>query len=102
MILKYWEEVIVNFMTSTKFKRGLERIRVVSYQFGYQITLTYFKTRYHKLELEKDLFTDYPKDQNILIVAKVPFDNSLALSRCLGCLLSSYWYFALELSGQFP
>lgn len=42
--MKYREEVFV------RFRRGLERSRVVSYQFNYQITLAHLKVRYPKIK----------------------------------------------------
>lgn len=77
MIPKYHKVTIVDYKAFVMFEKGLERMGVVLYQFGYQITLTHFKARYLKLELEEDPFTDYLDDQNILIMTKVPFDDSL-------------------------
>lgn len=31
MISRYWEETIINYKAFTRFRRGLERLRVVSY-----------------------------------------------------------------------
>lgn len=61
MIPKYWEEVIVDYKTFVGFKKGLERKRVISYQFKYKIDLTYFNIRYPNLEF-KDPLTSYLKD----------------------------------------
>lgn len=71
------KEVITDYKVSTEFRRGRERSEVISYQFKYQIALAYLKVRYPRLELEENLFIDYPKDQNVLIAPKIPFDNSL-------------------------
>lgn len=51
----------------------------VSYQFGYQIVLAHFKIRYQKLELEEDLFIDYPEAQNIPLTIEVRLDDSTNL-----------------------
>lgn len=46
MIPKYRKETIIDYKASIRFKRGLERRRVISYQFEYQIALAPFKARY--------------------------------------------------------
>lgn len=81
MIPKYREEVVIDYKASTRFKKGLERIRVILYQFGYQIALAYFKTRYPKIKLKEGPF--------------------IALFRCLNCHPSLCWSFVLMLLGQF-
>ena len=94
MILRYREKEIVNYKASVRFKRGLERSWVILYRYGYYITLTHFKVRYHRLQLEKDSFIDYHEDHHVLIVPKMPFNDSpdslphpdaqLAISYCIG------------------
>ncbi|RRT54441.1 hypothetical protein BHE74_00019871 [Ensete ventricosum] len=42
----------------------------------YHITMTYFKARYPKLELEDDPFMDYLEDQNILMAIEMLFNDS--------------------------
>ena len=63
MIPRYREEIIIDYKTSIGFRSGLERLGIVSYQYGYYITLSHFKTRHFRIELKEDTFTDYPEDQ---------------------------------------
>lgn len=58
MILRHWEEVIIDYKAFIRFRRGLERSRVALYQYRYYIALAYFKAMYLRMELEEDSFID--------------------------------------------
>ncbi|RWW37885.1 hypothetical protein BHE74_00056939 [Ensete ventricosum] len=49
---------------------------MVSYEFGYKIALTHFRTKYSRLEVEEDPYTTLPEDDNIPMEVEVPFDDS--------------------------
>ncbi|RWW73354.1 hypothetical protein BHE74_00018788 [Ensete ventricosum] len=48
----------------------------VSYEFGYKIALTHFRTKHTGLEVEEDPYTTLPEDDNVLMEVEVPFDDS--------------------------
>lgn len=59
-----------------EFRKGLERLGVTSYKFGYLIALARFKVRYLDLELKENLFNNYLEDQNVQMESKMPFDDN--------------------------
>ncbi|RWW70434.1 hypothetical protein BHE74_00021886 [Ensete ventricosum] len=57
-ISEYLEEAIVDYKSFIRFKKGLERMRVTSYQFRYQITLVLDSVLIG--DLVRDLTVKYP------------------------------------------
>lgn len=51
MIPRYQEKAIIIYKAYVRFRKGLERSEVISYQYEYYITLAHFKTRYPKVEI---------------------------------------------------
>ncbi|RWW12108.1 hypothetical protein GW17_00024243 [Ensete ventricosum] len=58
------------------FKLGLKKMRRVSYEFGYQIALTCFRTKHLGLEVKEDPYAILPEDDSVPMEVEVPFDNS--------------------------
>lgn len=83
MILRYHEEVIIDYKAPIRFRNGIERLGVVSCQYWYYITLACFNMRYLEMEIENDPFIEYPKDQNISMATKVHFNDDLYSLSCL-------------------
>lgn len=52
---RYREEVVTKYKAFMGFRKGLERLGVILYKFGYLIALSRFKTQYLELELKEDL-----------------------------------------------
>ncbi|RWW73088.1 hypothetical protein BHE74_00019060 [Ensete ventricosum] len=75
-ISEYQKDAAIDFKAPVKFRNGLERTRLVSYQFGYQIVMARFKVRCPQLEI-KNPFTDYLEDQDIPMEVKMPFNNGV-------------------------
>ncbi|RWV78273.1 hypothetical protein GW17_00060780 [Ensete ventricosum] len=73
------QEVMVGCKESSKFKLGLQRLGQVSYEYKYQVTLAKFRAKYPNLEVEENLFTSLPEDDDVPI-EEVPFDDSPAPS----------------------
>ncbi|RRT57561.1 hypothetical protein B296_00047182 [Ensete ventricosum] len=47
-----------------------------SYEFGYKIALTHFRTKHMGLEVEEDPYASLVEDDNVLMEVEVPFDDS--------------------------
>ncbi|RZR77817.1 hypothetical protein BHM03_00003016 [Ensete ventricosum] len=62
--------------SSRSFKFSLEKIDQVSYELGYRVTLTRFRVKYPQLTIKEDPYATLPEDDNVLIEAEVPFDDS--------------------------
>ncbi|RRT64341.1 hypothetical protein B296_00019915 [Ensete ventricosum] len=75
-ISEYQKDAVIDFKAPVKFRNGLERTRLVSYQFGYQIVVARFKVRCPQLEI-KNPFTDYLEDQDVPMEVKMPFNNGV-------------------------
>ncbi|RWV88980.1 hypothetical protein GW17_00048896 [Ensete ventricosum] len=75
-VSRHLKEAVANYKVYVGFGKGLERSKVASYKFGYLIALAHFKGRYLELELEENLFINYPEDKNIHTESKVPFDDN--------------------------
>ncbi|RWW23494.1 hypothetical protein BHE74_00003793 [Ensete ventricosum] len=58
------------------FKFSLEKIDQVSYELGYRVTLTRFRVKYPQLTIKEDPYATLSEDDNVLIEAEVPFDDS--------------------------
>ncbi|RWV92261.1 hypothetical protein BHE74_00002240 [Ensete ventricosum] len=63
-------ETNATFKEFTGFQKGLVRLGQVSYQYG---------SKYPQLEVEKNPFTNCPKDDNVPMEVDVPFDDSIDL-----------------------
>ncbi|RRT60235.1 hypothetical protein B296_00016229 [Ensete ventricosum] len=51
-------------------------MRRVSYEFGYQIALTYFRTKHLGLAVKEDPYAILSEDDSVPMEVEVPFDNS--------------------------
>ncbi|RWW81827.1 hypothetical protein BHE74_00009741 [Ensete ventricosum] len=60
-ILKKARATITQYKESPNFKSSLKKIGRVSYEFGYNITLTHFRTKHPGLEVEEDPYAILPK-----------------------------------------
>ncbi|THU50168.1 hypothetical protein C4D60_Mb06t17260 [Musa balbisiana] len=69
-------KLIEDYKKSKGFKLGLTRTGQVTYEYGYQITLTRFRVRYPDLEVAEDPFASFPEDLGIDMPEEVPFDDS--------------------------
>ncbi|RRT64018.1 hypothetical protein B296_00026561 [Ensete ventricosum] len=58
---------IVQYKESPNFKSGLKMMGWVSYEFGYKIALTCFRTKHLGLEVKEDPNTTLPEDDNVPI-----------------------------------
>ncbi|RRT57192.1 hypothetical protein B296_00037638 [Ensete ventricosum] len=70
-------KAIIEYKYSPRFKMGLQRTGLVSYEYDYQVALARFGANYPDLLIEEDPFTNPPKDENILMEVEQPFDDSL-------------------------
>ncbi|RWV90427.1 hypothetical protein GW17_00047375 [Ensete ventricosum] len=66
--VKVPKEVVAAYIKSTGFEMGLVRPGQVSYEYGYQVALAQFQTRYPKLKIEEDPFKILPEDSIDIVV----------------------------------
>ncbi|RRT47937.1 hypothetical protein BHM03_00004642 [Ensete ventricosum] len=59
------QKSIADYKESIEFGWGLCRMGQVSYEYGYQVALARFHTRYPNLEVDNDPFTKKPKDSSV-------------------------------------
>ena len=50
-VLRHLEEAITDYKVYIRFGKGLERLKIALYKFGYLIALAHFKARYPELKL---------------------------------------------------
>ncbi|RZS16230.1 hypothetical protein BHM03_00048191 [Ensete ventricosum] len=67
---------IAHYKESLGFKSSLEKMGRVSYEFGYKIALTRFRTKHPGLEVEEDPYATLPEDNDVPMDVEVPFDGS--------------------------
>ncbi|RRT73896.1 hypothetical protein B296_00025763, partial [Ensete ventricosum] len=78
-----WEDLpkkaIEEYKESPGFEMGLVRMGRVSLEYGYQLALARLQARHPRVEIELDPFVSLPKDADVQMVDKQPFDDSLSL-----------------------
>ncbi|XP_064953622.1 uncharacterized protein LOC135606519 [Musa acuminata AAA Group] len=74
------KEIIEGYKQASGFQLGLVQSGEVTYEYGYQIALGRFKTRYPELEVEVDPFASHPEDLDVDMPDEVPFDDSVGAS----------------------
>ncbi|RRT66787.1 hypothetical protein B296_00019514 [Ensete ventricosum] len=76
-----WEELsrraIEDYKMSPGFEMGLMRMGRVSLEYGYQLALARLQAGYPEVEIELDPFVSLPKDDDVPMADKQPFDDSL-------------------------
>ncbi|RWW37604.1 hypothetical protein BHE74_00057288 [Ensete ventricosum] len=56
---------VAAYKASRGFESGLEKMRRVSYEFGYRVALERLRGRHPEIMIELDLFTECPNDANV-------------------------------------
>ncbi|RWW58060.1 hypothetical protein BHE74_00035107 [Ensete ventricosum] len=71
------KQTVVQYKESLGFKKGLNKMGRVTYEYGYRAALAHFHARHPDAEVEEDPFTIHPEDDLKPMERQQVFDDSV-------------------------
>ncbi|RZR95387.1 hypothetical protein BHM03_00024237 [Ensete ventricosum] len=68
-------KAMVAYKVSRGFESSLEKIRRISYEFGYWVALERLRGKHLEITIERDPFAECPEDANVKMDLDQPFDD---------------------------